>query len=121
VTRPDSNHNYGEIYFSSYQAWEIDIPEHNGDNGFALPIPATYIIDTDATICYAFVEMDYTQRSLILLTFITKKAALFGAAFSYQAGSIVYIILPDVAFAITYLEPCSDPEFPSPAYHHGTI
>lgn len=49
------------MYFSCYQAREIDIPEHNGDNRLELPIPATYIIDTDATICYAFVEMDYTQ------------------------------------------------------------
>lgn len=61
MTHPDSNLNYCEMYFSCYQAREIDIPEHNGDNRLELPIPATYIIDTDATICYAFVEMDYTQ------------------------------------------------------------
>ena len=45
-----------------YQAWRIDIPEHNGDNSFELPIPASYIIDTDGIIRYAFAEMDYTRR-----------------------------------------------------------
>jgi peroxiredoxin len=45
-----------------YEAWQIDIPGHNGDESFELPIPATYIIDTDGIICYAFAEMDYTSR-----------------------------------------------------------
>lgn len=45
-----------------YDAWEIDIPDHNGDRSFELPIPATYIIDTDGKVRYAFVDMDYTKR-----------------------------------------------------------
>ncbi len=45
-----------------YEAWQLDIPGHNDDDSFELPIPATYIIDTDGVIRYAFVEMDYTQR-----------------------------------------------------------
>ncbi|MCK4675982.1 MAG: AhpC/TSA family protein [Gammaproteobacteria bacterium] len=45
-----------------YEAWQIDIPGHNGDNSFDLPIPATYIIDTDGIIRYAFADMDYTKR-----------------------------------------------------------
>ena len=45
-----------------YSAWEIDIPEHNGDESFELPIPATFIIDTDGIIRYAFADMDYTKR-----------------------------------------------------------
>lgn len=45
-----------------YEAWKIDIPGHNGDESFELPIPATYIIDTDGIIRYAFAEMDYTSR-----------------------------------------------------------
>jgi peroxiredoxin len=45
-----------------YQAWQIDIPEHNGDNSFQLPMPATYIIGTEGIIHYAFVDMDYTKR-----------------------------------------------------------
>lgn len=45
-----------------YSAWEIDIPDHNGNDSFELPIPATYIIDTDGKIRYIFAEMDYTKR-----------------------------------------------------------
>lgn len=45
-----------------YKAWNIDIPGHNADDSFELPIPATYIIDTNGKIHYAFVNMDYTKR-----------------------------------------------------------
>lgn len=45
-----------------YSAWEIDIPDHNGNDSFELPIPATYIIDTDGKIRYVFADMDYTKR-----------------------------------------------------------
>lgn len=45
-----------------YEAWQIDIPEHNGDDSFELPIPATYVIDADGNVRYAHVNMDYTQR-----------------------------------------------------------
>jgi len=45
-----------------YNAWEIDIPDHNGNDSFELPIPATYIIDTDGKIRYVFADMDYTKR-----------------------------------------------------------
>jgi len=45
-----------------YEGWQIDIPGHNGNNSFELPIPATYILDTDGRIRYAYVDMDYTKR-----------------------------------------------------------
>jgi peroxiredoxin len=45
-----------------YEAWQIDIPGHNADSSFELPIPATYIIDTHGDIRYAHVDMDYTKR-----------------------------------------------------------
>ena len=45
-----------------YEAWQIDIPGHNGDNSFELPIPASYIIDTIGKVHYAHVDMDYTRR-----------------------------------------------------------
>jgi peroxiredoxin len=45
-----------------YAAWELDIPGHNGDDTFELPMPATFIIASNGTIKYAFIEMDYTQR-----------------------------------------------------------
>lgn len=46
-----------------YSAWEIDIPDHNGNDSFELPIPATYIIDTNGKIRYVFADMDYTKRA----------------------------------------------------------
>ncbi|OIP68423.1 MAG: alkyl hydroperoxide reductase [Oscillatoriales cyanobacterium CG2_30_44_21] len=45
-----------------YANFGIDLPASNGDQTFELPIPATYIINTDGTITYAFVDTDYTQR-----------------------------------------------------------
>ncbi|MCK4834696.1 MAG: AhpC/TSA family protein [Gammaproteobacteria bacterium] len=45
-----------------YEAWQLDIPGHNADDGFELPMPATYIIGTDGLVHYAFVDMDYTKR-----------------------------------------------------------
>jgi len=45
-----------------YAAWQIDIPEHNGNDSFELPIPATYILDANGDVCYAHVNMDYTKR-----------------------------------------------------------
>ena len=45
-----------------YSAWEIDIPDHNANDSFELPIPATYIIDTDGKVRYVFADMDYTRR-----------------------------------------------------------
>jgi peroxiredoxin len=51
-----------ELLRPVYQSWQIDIPGFNGDNSFQLPIPATYIIDTQGKIRYAFADMDYTKR-----------------------------------------------------------
>lgn len=41
----------------------IDIPLYNGDNTFRLPVPATYVIDTDGTVLYSFVNTDFTKRA----------------------------------------------------------
>lgn len=45
-----------------YAAWQIDIPDHNGNDSFELPIPASYILDTDGRVRYAHIDMDYTVR-----------------------------------------------------------
>ena len=45
-----------------YASFGIDIPAYNGDDTFELPMPATYVIDTDGTIVHAFVDTDYTKR-----------------------------------------------------------
>jgi peroxiredoxin len=46
-----------------YQKLGLDIPGHNGDETFLLPMPATYIIGPDATIRYHFFDADYTRRA----------------------------------------------------------
>jgi hypothetical protein len=35
---------------------------HNGDARFALPVPATYVIDATGTVRLAFVDPDYPTR-----------------------------------------------------------
>ncbi len=45
-----------------YQEFGIDLPSHNGNQTFELPIPATYVVATDGTIIHRFVNPDYTQR-----------------------------------------------------------
>lgn len=45
-----------------YNAWQLDIPGHNGDDSFELPIPATYILNSDGKVQYAYINMNYTER-----------------------------------------------------------
>ena len=45
-----------------YKQYGIDLPEANDAKVWQLPIPATYIIDTDGTIAWSFVEEDYSKR-----------------------------------------------------------
>ena len=41
----------------------IDLVRHNGNEHFELPLPATYVVDPQGRIAYAFVEEDFTQRA----------------------------------------------------------
>jgi len=45
-----------------YQRAFVNLPFVNGDDGWELPIPATYIIDRDGTVLYATANEDYTER-----------------------------------------------------------
>jgi peroxiredoxin len=40
----------------------LDLLVTNGDDSGELPLTATYIIDTDGIIAYAFIDTDYTKR-----------------------------------------------------------
>jgi peroxiredoxin len=40
----------------------VNLPFANGDTSWELPIPATFIVDRDGTILFAFADEDYTQR-----------------------------------------------------------
>ncbi|MGN5192416.1 peroxiredoxin-like family protein [Aeromonas veronii] len=57
-----------------YKHLGIDIPANNGDQSFTLPVPATYIINTDGIILYHFVNVDYTKRvePIVLLSELDK-------------------------------------------------
>lgn len=45
-----------------YKQFGIDIPAYNGDESYELPIPATYVVNSDGIIELAFVDADYTKR-----------------------------------------------------------
>jgi peroxiredoxin len=49
-----------EVYLRMFG---IVLPEHNGDDSWELPIPATFVIGQDSVIRYAFVDPDYTRRA----------------------------------------------------------
>ncbi|WP_435139187.1 peroxiredoxin-like family protein [Formosa sp. A9] len=42
---------------------KFDLNAHNGDASNELPLAATYIINTDGTIAYAFIDADYRNRA----------------------------------------------------------
>ncbi len=47
-------------------AWideRVNIERYNGDRSFELPMPATYVIDQQGVIRYAFVSADYRRRA----------------------------------------------------------
>jgi peroxiredoxin len=45
-----------------YRRSFVNLPFINGDDSWELPIPATYIVDSDGTILFSSVNPDYTQR-----------------------------------------------------------
>jgi len=45
-----------------YDGFGIDIPAHNGDSSFELPVPATYLVGADGTVLNHFVDVDYRER-----------------------------------------------------------
>src|SRR5579863_1325607 len=49
---------------SAYEGFGRDIPATNGTPGeWALPVSATYVIDRDGTIIYAYTDTDYRDRA----------------------------------------------------------
>lgn len=45
-----------------YLKFGIDLPLYNGDESWALPMPARFIIDQEGVIRYAEYDPDYTER-----------------------------------------------------------
>lgn len=51
-----------EIVRPLYLQWGLDLPTFNGEDTWELPIPATYVINTDGKIVAAYVNKNYTER-----------------------------------------------------------
>lgn len=51
-----------EVIRPLYLEWGLDLPTVNGENTWELPIPATYVINTDGKIITAYVNKNYTER-----------------------------------------------------------
>lgn len=45
-----------------YAGFGIDLPAYNGDRLFELPLPATYVVQSDGRVAFSFVDADYTRR-----------------------------------------------------------
>ena len=41
----------------------IDLRNYNGDDSSELPITATYVIDSEGVVQYAFLDADYRKRA----------------------------------------------------------
>lgn len=48
-----------------YAKFGIDVPAHNGDASYELPVPATYVVNQEGVITWAMVDADYTKRAEI--------------------------------------------------------
>jgi peroxiredoxin len=38
------------------------LPDKNGDDSWVLPVPATYVVDTNGVVVLAFIDVDYRNR-----------------------------------------------------------
>lgn len=45
-----------------YEMFGIDIPTSNDDDTYELPMPATFVLNKDAEVLFAFIDEDYTKR-----------------------------------------------------------
>lgn len=48
---------------SIYNDFNIDVPGHNGEQSYELPMPATYLVNQKGEIVYAFVDEQYAIRA----------------------------------------------------------
>lgn len=51
-----------EYLVALYKEIGLNVNEYNGDETWALPVSATYIIQTDGTIAYEYTKSDYKDR-----------------------------------------------------------
>jgi peroxiredoxin len=48
---------------ASFLNWGEDVPSHNGDDSWEIPLPATYIVDTNGDVVWSFVDNDPSVRA----------------------------------------------------------
>lgn len=46
-----------------YQGFNINLPDHNGDDSWMLPMPARLVIDASGKVLFTDINPDYTQRT----------------------------------------------------------
>jgi len=71
-------YEFTEELKTAYHGFKLDIPARNGAPGeWALPVSATYVIDRDGTIIYAYTDPDYRDRAdpREVLKVLAKRAA----------------------------------------------
>ena len=56
-------YQFGDELKRAYGGFGLDIPAKNGADEWALPISATYVIDRDGAIIYAYTDADYRDRA----------------------------------------------------------
>ena len=44
------------------EGFGVHLPAYNGDSTYELPVPATYLVASDATVVGAWVDIDYRRR-----------------------------------------------------------
>ena len=76
-----------------YERFGIDLPTHNGDDSFELPIPATYVIASDGSIVHAFVDPDYTKR-------LDPEEIVAAVTFSHTSASCKCGLLSDSRYSV---------------------
>lgn len=42
----------------SFEAWGEDVPAHNGDCSWEIPLPATYVVNTECKVIWSFIDND---------------------------------------------------------------
>jgi peroxiredoxin len=70
-------YQFTEELKSAYRGFNLDIPARNGTpDEWALPLSATYVIDCNGLIVYAFTDVDYRDRAdpRDVLAVLTRKA-----------------------------------------------
>ncbi|MFZ0989885.1 MAG: peroxiredoxin-like family protein [Xanthobacteraceae bacterium] len=70
-------YDFTEELKTAYQGFKLDIPARNGmPDEWALPVSATYVIDRNDTITYAYTDPDYRDRAdpREVLKVLTKRA-----------------------------------------------